>query len=326
MPKVELNRLIQAPPFCMQIELCEGCNLRCSFCGLNGIRGKENNPKLLTMLNAKLLANRIVESNWHPRIEFAMHGEPTLNPDAVEIVSIFRKTLGKSVHLMMTSNGGGILKSPTEIVDGLLKNLNVLALDAYEGVSIVPRILQNYKGIHKPVFYPKEQAGNPHRRRKSSEHDFVIVEDISKATKGTHSTLNNHAGCGAPKDDSANGKRCAKPFRELSVRWDGNISVCCNDWRGYYKCGNAFDQSLEAIWQGPEMIAARKKLYHGERDFGPCDGCNALSYRPGLLPDLKGLQSLPQASNKDKAVIANALAGEPYTKPVPRKWELTQIT
>ena len=320
MPKIT-QQYVQAPPFCLQVELCEGCNLRCSFCGLNGIRGKANDLKFMTLDLAKVLIEQIKESKWNSRIEFAMHGEPSLHPDLVKIVSLFRKGLPKKTHLMMTSNGGGFLRSPTELIDGVLINLNVLALDAYENVNIVPKILEKYTGVFKPKHYPKDKQANPHQRRAEGEHDLVIVQDISEATKGTHSSLNNHCGCGAPLNDSAQGKRCAKPFREMSIRWDGSIALCCNDWTGVYKCGNIQYKSIVDIWQGPEFQAARRKLYHGLRDFGACKGCDALSYRPGLLPDQRGNDSLPLPSPRDEAVIAKAVAGKTYTLPVLRDWQ-----
>lgn len=31
---------------------------------------------------------------------------------------------------------------------------------------------------------------------------------------------------------SMNGKRCAMPFREMAIRWDGSVALCCDDWRG----------------------------------------------------------------------------------------------
>lgn len=325
MPKI-IDQELQSPPFCLQVELTEGCNLRCSFCGLNGIRGKENNYKFLTVQNAEIMCDRLIEANWKPRIEFAMHGEPSVNPNMLEIIHLFRSRLGKAVHLMMTSNGAGFVKDPTGTIDSILQSLNVLALDWYEGVQLVPKIIQFYNGSHKVISYPQDQSGNPHKRRKPGEHDLVVVQDISEATKGTHASLNNHAGCGSPKNDDAVGKRCAKPFREISVRWDGNVSVCCNDWRGIYKCGNVFDSGFEAIWNGPEMKAARRKLYHGERNFGPCAGCDALSYRPGLLPDQKGLKTLPQATETDETVITSAVAGQPYTSPIWRPWESEKTT
>lgn len=316
------EQYIQSPPFCLQVEMTEGCNLRCQFCGLNGIRGKESNYKFLTTGLAANIVDLLNKDMWIPRIEFAMHGEPSLNPDMVEILRVFREGLPKRAPLMMTSNGAGFVKSPTETIDKCMEYLNVLALDWYEGIQLVPRILDQYRGVHRPIFYPADRSGNPHRRRRPGCHDLVVVQDIVQADRGTHASLNNHAGAGAPKNNNAQGKRCAKPFREMSIRWDGSVAVCCNDWRGEYKCGSVVDMTLEEIWQSPAMRAARKKLYHGMRDFGPCAGCDALSYRPGLLPDLQGKKSLPRPNLADQKAISVALAGGTFTLPVLRPWEL----
>lgn len=321
MPRIEYS---QHPPWAVQVEFVESCPLRCSFCGLNGIRGKENDYKFMELSTAKRIINLIQEDEWTPRIEFAMHGEPSVHPQMIELVSMFRKGLPK-LHLMMTSNGAGFVKDPNHTVDTALQSLNVLALDWYENVKYIPKILEQYQGRFKPLYYPQNLKANPHRRRKLNEHNLVIVQDIAKATKGTHSTLNNHAGSGSPPNQNGAGKRCAKPFRELSIRWDGSVAICCNDWVGAYKCGNILEQSLNSIWNGPEFVAARKKLYHGERDFGPCNGCDAMSYRIGLLPDALGKETLPRANDRDYQAIEKALEGSPYTKPVPRPWQLPTV-
>lgn len=323
----------QEPPNAVQLELSEGCNLRCTFCGLNGIRGKENNFKFLHPHDATHLAMQMKDLGWNSRIEMAMHGEPTMNPDRNVIVYRLRQVLPKH-HLMMTSNGGGLLKGdPAEnIINLLMSGLNVLALDDYQSVKIVPKIREALaksdkwkkmvaNGVIKVAEYPADKDASPHARRHHSEHWLIFIEDISKAQKGNHSNLNNHAGAGAPKDDSAAGKRCAKPFREMSVRWDGNVAVCCNDWRGEFKCGNVFKDGLDKVWNGAAMQAARKYLYHGMRTIAPCEGCNALSYRVGLLPDKLGKASLPKPGPKDAEVARQATAGEPYTQRVVRPWE-----
>jgi Iron-sulfur cluster-binding domain len=314
------EEFIQEPPFAIQVEFVEGCNLRCSFCGLNGIRGKENNLKFMHSDTVEVICDGISEANWNSRIEFAMHGEPTLHPSLIPIVDDFRTRLPRH-HLMMTSNGGGLLKDPTRLVDALLENLNVLALDNYENVNIVSKIIASYKGIHTPIQYPSDRRGNPHRKRKYTEHDLVVVQDISNAAKGTHSSINNHCGAGAPLNNEAEGKRCAKPFREMSIRWDGSIAICCNDWRGVYKIGNVNQTKIYDLWQHPRLQAARRFLYHGQRSFTPCLGCDAISYRPGLLPDHMGKVELPLPTKEDQAIVDQALAGKPYTLPVLRSWE-----
>ena len=330
----------QRSPYCIQIELTEGCNLACAFCGIAAIRkngangpkdkrGKKSDPyKYLSYSNAHILVAKIkhaiLHHKWNPRIEMAMHGEPTMNPDFKDIVQIFRTHLPKT-HLQMTSNGVGLLRGDlTKNIDELMEaGINVLLLDNYEGIKICDKVREQYKGVYRIREYPLHKEANPHRRRKPEDHDIVVVQDIAMATKGNHSTLNNHAGSAFPKNDRADGKRCAKVFRELSVRWDGNIAICCNDWPGFYRCGNIFEGGVtfENIWQSDPFVAARKKLYHGMRDFGPCAGCDAVSYRPGLLPDPKGQLDLEKPDKKDDLIIEAALSQGPYTQAVPRPWE-----
>jgi MoaA/NifB/PqqE/SkfB family radical SAM enzyme len=326
----------QEPPFAVQIELVEGCNLRCAFCGLNGIRGKDNNYKCMEPGQLANIVEQIVEAGWSPRIEFAMHGEPTQHPVYSHMIEVARKH-GPELHLMMTSNGSGLLRKPGAVENILTlfqSGLNVLALDNYESVNFVPKLLERlgdaddkisnklFDDLNLQLYdYPKEKAGNPHSRRKPFERILTVIRDISKADKGTHSRLSNHAGAAAPRTDSHMGKRCAKPFRELSIRWDGSVAICCDDWRGVYKCGNVVKDGLIDVWNGPSFVAARKKLYHGLRDFGPCKGCNARSYRVGLLPDKKGAVKLPKPDAKDLTTIEQSIAGPPLTTPVLRPWE-----
>lgn len=305
----------QHPPYAVQVELTQGCNLGCSFCGINALgyqklaRGKD----LMSLETARSLAGQLKSLRWNPRIEFAMHGEPTLNPQAAAIIKEFRRALPKC-YIMMTSNGGGLLTRPVDGIEELFAaGLNTLALDDYESVKIVPRLLAAYaaKGREKIVHYPDDPTGNPHSRH--TGRLLSIVKDISVATKGTHSSLNNHAGSAAPLNDRGVGKRCAKPFRELAVRWDGSVALCCNDWPGLYRCGNILKEGVDAIWQGEAFVAARQMLIAGRREFAPCKGCDAMSTRVGLLPDPRGNEALPPVDASTAKAIKKALAKGPYT-------------
>jgi hypothetical protein len=329
----------QEPPNAVQIELVEGCNLRCAVCGLNGIRGKANDYKAMKPATLKSAIDQMVILGWNPRIEFAMHGEPSMHPDFNGMIRVAREA-GPRFQIMMTSNGGGFLGKP-----GPAQNVrqffeaggNVLAFDDYENANLVPKIrkalepVTNENGLIEfeggpfvDVYdYPQNPKGNPHSRGHVSDSRLVFIQDLITASKGTHSHVNNHAGAGGPPNENGQGKRCAKPFRELSIRWDGSVAVCCNDWRGVYQCGNVVTDGLDKVWNGRAMGAARVKLYHRERDFGPCKGCDAISHRVGLLPDKLGKEELPRPDAGVKKDIAAALAKGPLTKPVLRPWEKT---
>jgi len=317
----------QEPPFAVQVELTEGCNLRCSFCGINGIRGKERTYKFMKPHTAEAIAKQIADARWNPRIEFAMHGEPTMHPDAPGIVAIFRRYLPK-VSMLMLSNGGGLQGSRgLELIDRLFAaGLNTLGLDEYQNVSLVPKIMEAVGSSLKPLGfevlrYPDQPEGNPHARQSPRVRRLVHIRPIDVQTTGTHSTLNNHAGSGAPPNAKGQGKPCAKPFRELSFRWDGTAAICCNDWRGELALGSIHKEGLLGIWHSKVADEARKRLIIGQRDFGPCEGCDAVSYRVGLLPDKLGSVTLPKPTAKGRAILDEAAKRNPLTKPVKREWE-----
>lgn len=307
---------MQAPPNALQIELTEGCNLYCHFCGLRGIREKPfEHFKFMTLDVAAQICGAV--KGWNPRIEFAMHGEPTANPEWLSILSIFRDHFPHN-SMMLTTNGYGLRKEPAVSVKYAFQFVNVIALDCYDhSKGIWEKIVEE---CPQGVWYPDDLDENPHRRRESWEKDLVFIRDISKATKGTHSHLSNHAGAAAPRELNYRA-RCAKPFREMSVRWDGMVAICCEDWRGELPIGSLLENDVDVIWQHPRMQAARKKLYHGERDFGPCAGCTSRSTRVGLLPDKKGKETLARANIDDMQSIHEALAEGPLTTPNLREWE-----
>jgi hypothetical protein len=317
----------QEAPFAVQIELSEGCNLRCAFCGINGIRSAERTYKFMTPRTAEAIGRQMAEAGWNARIEFAMHGEPTMNPKAVEIVSIFRKHLPKASMLML-SNGGGLVDNPNHKIAALFNaGLNTLGLDEYQNIKLVPKILAQVLHPRETLevdffVYPDEPEGNPHARQTPKTRRLVHIRPIDLNTNGTHASLNNHAGSGAPKSDVALGKPCAKPFRELSFRWNGETAVCCNDWRGELATGSIHKEGLLGIWHGKIMDAARRKLILGQRDFGPCKGCDALSYRTGLLPDKYGKEVLPRPTAMTNALLTGAANEKPLSAVVKREWEL----
>lgn len=318
---------MQDSPNTIKIELTEGCTLACGFCGINGIREKPGGFKFLSLDKArhiaKLLQRAIKEDGWNPRIEMAMRGEPSMNPNKVEIVQLIRAAHPKG-HIQMTSNGTGLLRSPgpAQNIEGLFQaGLNVLILDNYDGINSVTKIMEGV--TRKFNHYPADPTMNPYRKRRHFEQDIVVLPDISKTDTGVHSKheLCNHGGAAGPKDYSRKHDKCVKPFREFVIRQDGFVPACCDAWLGFFNFGNVMDvDNFQTIWQSENMSALRRLLYRGQRTIGDCDGCNSRSTRVGLLPDKigQGYLSLPTVADEDR-LIALAKLG-PLTPPVKRAW------
>jgi len=314
----------QDPPFAVQIEPVEGCTLACSFCALQSIRdngadaktgthGKSSAPyKYMDIATAARVAKSIARQGWNPRIEFAMHGEPTVHPKLPAIIEVFRDTLPK-VSLMLTTNGSGI-KNMDYIDELFFAGLNTLAYDRYDHAPWKDRALAVLRGyaVHRGrslLFYPQNKDASPHTRFFGQR--IVVIRDISQNISGNH-TLTNQGGNSGAADPLE--QRCAKPFRELSIRWNGNVAICCDDWKGEYKIGNVQHMPLDAIWQHPRFQAARVALYNAQRSaIGVCSGCNVRTYRNGLLPDKMGRVKLPTLSAADKIEIIEAQEGANYS-------------
>lgn len=318
----------QEAPFTIQIELAEGCNVRvprsdgtkglCEHCGLNAIRDGVGDYEFMTLDTASAVASQIERAGWNSQLLFAMHGEPSMNPHMIDIISIFRAHLPKA-YMVMLSNGGGFIK-PGRLEGIFAAGLNVLALDDYEGAGLVERI--PFENCPVPIrHYPADKSANPHHR--TNKQFLVKIDDIVSATKGNHSVLNNHAGSGMPPNRDYWGKKCAKPFREVGVRWDGTVSGCCVMWRNEVEAGNIHALPLDEIWQNEVFGAMRRILITGARsEIGACAKCDHPSYRVGLLPDKFGKQRLPMYTKEDVDTIRLAeTVRQTITPIVFRKWE-----
>lgn len=306
-----------SPPNSIQIELVEGCNLFCSWCGIRGIRKKPGNYKFISVELINKIIYDIKNSGWNSRIEFAMHGEPTLHPQIAKIIKKFHKELPKQ-NLTIFSNGGGLLKKTTEKIDSLFDSgLTTLALDDYKYAGIINFILKRYKGKIEITSF---KENSPYQKNKDQK--IIIVPDISN-TDIINRKLSNHCGAAFPLDYTLMKSLCVKPFRELSIRWDGNIALCCNDFRGVFNCGSIKEKSIEQIWNNKKFDAARRLLFYKRRTFYPCYGCNSLSFRVGLLPDKMGKKKefiLPP-DKKVYQIIKKANEQKSITKIIKREWE-----
>lgn len=293
----------QEAPNTVQIELTEGCNRGCGFCGVQGIRKDGKEPYLcMNKKTAERIASQIAEAEWKSKILFAMHGEPTLNPNMLRIIKLFRKYLPRT-HFSVFTNGYGIANNSMTINQLKEAGVNNLMIDMYAPNDDGHKI----KSMAEKQNIPYEMLGKGVPLISGNYKTFRLVfapPIVGTPNLSTHK-LCNHCGAAFPLDHSCDNKRCTRPFREMSFRYDGSVAICCNDFRGQYPIGSIMKNTIEELWQSKRFNAARVLLYAGERCFTPCHGCNAISMRVGLLPDKLGKETLPEPSDKVRKFAKN---------------------
>ena len=162
-----------------------------------------------------------------------------------------------------------------------------------------------------PYYYPKQG-------RRICLLPPIAEDDTNKMTR----RLANHCGAAFPLDDSFNNKRCTFPFRELDVRWNGQVCLCCDDFRGEYPIANIHDMPIEDLWNHPRFHAARVMLYNNDRRFRPCQGCTHVSVRVGFLPDKMGKKTLPPITPEIRRMAEDVSKDGPCAEKIyKRPWE-----
>lgn len=229
-------------------------------------------------MSRKLIRNIAIELGlWFPkgrRIEFAMHGEPTLHPYLIWAIKIFRQYNPKA-QLQITTNG---IKLTDKLIKELFKaGLNILIVDLYsKKKEILAKIKKS--GVEMVDYYHTDF--NPYHYHPKLPQKIVCMFDLGNAN-GQRKTrvITNHAGNAKHTVPiSPYKKKCDKPFRELSIHYDGTIPGCCMDWRHELIIGKAdyhtTTHSLQKIWESAEMGVLRYKLYDKDRSLLPCCTCD----------------------------------------------------
>ena len=109
----------------------------------------------------------------------------------------------------------------------------------------------------------------------------------------------------------------------MSFRYNGNVALCCDDFRGQYFIGNIEEyEKIDDLWNNERFQAARVMLYNAKRSFSPCKGCTNVSMRVGLLPDKLGKDTLEPISEEIE-LFTQAIGQEGYLSDtiVKRPWE-----
>lgn len=289
-------------PWSVQVELTEGCNRMCPFCGIWGMwRSKED--RVLKFMSVDLATKVAEELNeWFQgkgkRIEFALQGEPLLNPNVVEIVRAFRKHYPKA-QLLISTNGDALHVDYSMVkVDFIYKlfdvGLNYLLVENYDGEKqrrFFKEAFTKLKDIEYAEYYQGENVYTYHGYKHKK---IVLMDDIATRNREKRTrTIWNHAGnvnfklamkYGVKKITEPLRKTCTNVFRELVVKHDGAITACCMDWNRELIVGKFPEESLRDIWYGEVFMAVRQLLYDRKRYITPCNRCDYFGgFRQGLI-------------------------------------------
>ena len=261
------------------------------FCGIQSIRQGPGHYKFMSGKTLDHITQLLAP--WDPiRVEMAMHGEPTRHPELETSLACLRQHLPASTF-MMTSNGGGF-RNKSRRFQTVMQYVNVMMFSLYQDTSYVAELRAMVEASGLPSFeFPNVNKDTPYGQH-PGKHVVWFAAPINLDHGSRTRSLTNQASCGGPLDYSMRKTSCARPFREMAIRFDGRTILCCQDWTGVYNAGDLMAvRDIEDIWQGEPLAVARRVLLTNKRVLPPCLGCSSITFRHGLLPN-NGEARLPK--------------------------------
>lgn len=274
------------------LETTSACNLKCNYCA------RTDRNTLIGYMSFDLAKKIIDEANNYGSRTFSLHlfGEPLLSPNFTEIIKYIKRSNKKNT-ILLTTNGTLLTKNKAEeIIDAGVDKISIsfpsTIKDNYKKITTLDQLEAVEKNILGLVELKKI-----HRTIKPQIYVRMIMSDINKGEEELFKnkwqnknvnievkSLHNYGGY-TPSSNARQKKisqikryACYHLWFSPAIHWNGDISICCNDWGRETLLGNANQQTIHEIWNSEKIKTYRK--YHLEGAYGKvplCGKCDVWS-------------------------------------------------
>lgn len=238
----------------VEIETVNRCNGNCSFCPVS----KNNDTREYKMMPEELferIVQQLADINYSGKLALFSNNEPFLDPGILSKHQYARNKLPKARMHLFTNGTLLTLDSFQE----LMLYLDELIIDNYQ---------QDLKLI-KPCREIVEYCERHPELRKKVTIVLRKPEEILSTRGGD--APNRKAMVSYGKE------RCILPYKQLIIRPDGKVSLCCNDPLGKNTLGDLAKDSILDVWKNQKFKTVREALYNGRRNWSHCLYCDNFS-------------------------------------------------
>jgi len=280
-------------PYCafpesLMVQTTSRCNAACVFCPYPAVRSEIKHGEMTFTLFVKLMR----ECSRHAglkSINLFLMNEPLMDPRIVDRCD-FAKETNPGAAICLWTNG-------CNLDDGLSRSLIGSGLDAI-GVSIHAMWPETYRALTgrgdfdrvlarvtrfvelrdrlRPELHIEIRLVGVRQLLSQEEVDEAVRYWRDRGIEGVNTLLGhvNRAG-NLPGTYQIMHRKitgCADrmPYHMAAILYDGQVVLCCMDWRREQVLGNIRDQSLASIWRSRrrrEVLARLQGEVDGEPDF-----------------------------------------------------------
>lgn len=237
----------------VEIEIINRCNGECPFCPVN----RHTDPRPLKRMDERLLKkiiDELGEMHYTGRLALHSNNEPFLDRRIIEFAKYAREHVENAFVYLYTNGTLVTLDKFQEIIPYLDK----MIIDNYNDEM---KLHENAQAIH--TFCRND--------RKLNEKVEIHVRKVNEVlyTRGGLSPNN--------KKKSILHMSCILPYKQMVIRPDGKVSLCCSDPYGTNTLADVNKMSLREAWYSERYKSIRKSLRKGRKYINRCRYCDCLS-------------------------------------------------
>lgn len=238
----------------VEIETINRCNGNCDFCPVSV---KNDTREYQTMPEALFedIIGQLAEMEYAGKIALFSNNEPFLDENIVQKHKFAREKLPKARMHLFTN---GTLLGLEQFIE-IVQYLDELVIDNYQ------QELKLIKPCEKIVRYCEE---HPELKKK-----------VTIVLRKPKEILTTRGGAAPNRKEliSYGSERCVLPYKQLIIRPDGKVSLCCNDPLGKNTLGDLTKNSIMEVWYNDRFKTVRKALYEGRKNWIHCEYCDVFS-------------------------------------------------
>lgn len=235
----------------IEIETINRCNGICDFCPVS--HGNDSREfKEMTWELFESIINQLAEMDYAGKIALFSNNEPFLDKTIIEKHRYAREKLPCARFHLFTN---GTLLSLDKFIE-IMKYLDELVIDNYnQELKLIPtcKEIADYCELH------------PELKKK-----------VTIVLRKPHEVLTTRGGDAPNRKELVlySNEKCLLPFKEMIVRPDGKVSLCCSDPLGKETLGDLSKESIMDVWNGNKFKKVRDALYKGRGYFEHCKYCD----------------------------------------------------
>jgi radical SAM protein with 4Fe4S-binding SPASM domain len=279
------------------IDICDRCNLACSFCPCNHSDvALDKRHKVMSLPTFEKIVNDL--SGFPERVRVVTlhaYGEPLMNPNLINMINVLHKQT-VCVEIRFTTNGTLLTN---QLVDNLadshlnlfrlsLNGLNaeqykencMRSIDFDKMISNVKRLKLNRKhNLKIAIKTTSAVVTNKKEEQAFSElandiGDYWYVENIDDIWAGFDSgEIQQYTNVADKWHEGRKTSVCDYPFTHMMVFSNGDIGICPLDWAHKTVINHINDTTLREVWESNQLREAQIRFLEHEHPFEPCKEC-----------------------------------------------------